>query len=232
MLTSVRVCVLFCFFSNLFPTVKVWTVSSDWMLVWNLLVLKQTQKHPELLANSGMLLFDIFWALDGFNKQGRNSFKLCVFCKCFLLCFLKMRGERTIMVFQKKETPVFKPRNVRGKTKISAFQDEEAFPGWGGGARTCLHTPWDLLAGMSRNLELPEARSVCQPPPTQASCGISGDTWHPVRFFPRSSLWGVREDYSTGTSAWGLPNLFQFRILTGKVESLASSRLLTLTTAL
>lgn len=94
-------------------------------------MLKQTQKQPWTSgANAGVLLFDISWALCGFNKQSHNSSKFCVFCKYFLLLSsAKMGvgggGEREKLLSQTLDQKGLLESMDSG---ISAFEDEEAFP--------------------------------------------------------------------------------------------------------
>lgn len=108
-----------------------------------------------------MLLFDISWAFGGFNKQGHNSFKLDVFCRCILLCIVKENNP--LWYPQRKETAAPDIRDPEGMLKTVASDTPAAFPPaevGSGYLGLCLGThppPQSLVVELDRNRGLPEA---------------------------------------------------------------------------
>lgn len=76
------------------------------------------------------------------------------------------------------------------QSDASAFQDGEIFPELlGGGASSAL---LGKSTELNRDLELPGARAVIQPP-TLSTLWVSVDSQHSVWFFQRPSLWEAWE---------------------------------------
>ena len=142
------------------------------MLAWNLLVLKQTQKQPWTSgANAGVLLFDISWALCGFNKQSHNSSKFCVFCKYFLLLSSAKMGVGGGGGERETPIPDFRPKGVVREYGLWHF----CIWRWGslsriGGTEAFSVLPGRSARGLNRNLKLPDARAL-EPTSPPAPCG-------------------------------------------------------------
>lgn len=75
------------------------------------------------------------------------------------------------------------------QSDASAFQDGEIFPELLGGASSAL---LGKSTELNRDLELPGARAVIQPP-TLSTLWVSVDSQHSVWFFQRPSLWEAWE---------------------------------------
>ena len=107
-----------------------------------------------------MELFDISWALDVFNKQDRNSFKLNVFCRCFLLRFVK---ESQPSWFSKGRKLLPQTWALGGRLETlesgisSAFQNEVVGPEYSG---DMPQPTWRSAVDLSVNLGLSEALTL------------------------------------------------------------------------
>lgn len=155
-------------FFNLFPTI--WVCDPSLLTGCGpkiLLVFKKTSETPCTIRQMQTRESDISWALDVFNKQNRNFFQLIVFCRCFLLCFVK--ESKPSVVFQEKETltPDFSAgREISMVTSgtLSDFQDDMAGPEYSG---DMPQPSWNSVVNLRVNLR----PCLCAPFPSTFRCG-------------------------------------------------------------